>query len=116
MSSPTPKKSEPSAEASLLAATLLEAYGIDAPQDQALLALATKAYEAALKGSTCAPVGESDTAALIRKHPAIIEEAPKKASKALTVRPSDSGLMVYLGRLDELEGKVREQLAKRNEA
>lgn len=116
MSSATPKKSEPSAEASLLAGTLLEAYGIDAPQDQALLALATKAYEAALKGSTCAPVGESDTAALIRKHPAIIEEAPKKASKALTVRPSDSGLMVYLGRLDELEGKVREQLAKRNEA
>lgn len=116
MSSSSPKKSEPSAEASLLAATLLEAYGHDTSSDPDLTALATAAYEAALKGSTCAPVGQIDTAALIVKHGTLIEQAPVKPSKALVVRPSETGQMVYLGRLDELEGKVREQLAKRNEA
>jgi exodeoxyribonuclease V alpha subunit len=116
MSLPAPKKVEDNPEAKLLASTLLAAYGPEASQDQALLQLAFSAYQAALKGSTCAPAGPIDTAALLKKHPGIIEEAPQKASKALIVRPSDSGLMVYLGRLDELEGKVREQLAKRNEA
>lgn len=116
MSLPVPKKVEDYPEAKLLASTLLAAYGPEASQDQALLQLAFSAYQAALKGSTCAPAGPIDTASLLKKHPSIIEEAPQKASKALIVRPSDSGLMVYLGRLDELEGKVREQLAKRNEA
>ena len=116
MSLPAPKKVEDNPEAKLLASTLLAAYGPEASQDQALLQLAFSAYQAALKGSTCAPAGPIDTASLLKKHPGIIEEAPQKASKALIVRPSDSGLMVYLGRLDELEGKVREQLAKRNEA
>lgn len=116
MSLPAPKKVEDNPEAKLLASTLLAAYGPEASQDQALLQLAFSAYQAALKGSTCAPAGPIDTAALLKKHPGIIEEAPQKASKALIVRPSDSGLMVYLGRLDQLEGKVRDQLAARNKA
>lgn len=116
MSLPAPKKVEDNPEAKLLASTLLAAYGPEASQDQALLQLAFSAYLAALKGSTCAPAGQIDTAALLKKHPGIIEEAPPKASKALIVRPSTTGQMVYLGRLDELEGKVRDQLAARNKA
>jgi exodeoxyribonuclease V alpha subunit len=116
MSLPAPKKVEATPEAKLLATTLLAAFGPGASNDQALLALATAAYEAALKGSTCAPVGQIDTAALIASHGTLIEQAPTKPSKALIVRPSETGQMVYLGRLDELEGKVREQLAERNGA
>jgi len=116
MSLPAPKKVEATPEAKLLATTLLAAFGPGASNDQALLALATAAYEAALKGSTCAPVGLIDTAALIASHGTLIEQAPTKPSKALIVRPSETGQMVYLGRLDELEGKVREQLAERNGA
>ena len=116
MSLTAPKKVEANPEAKLLATTLLAAFGPEASNDQDLLALATAAYEAALKGSTCAPVGQIAAAALIAKHGTLIEQAPAKPSKALVVRPSETGQMVYLGRLDELEGKVREQLAKRNEA
>jgi exodeoxyribonuclease V alpha subunit len=116
MSLPAPKKVEDNPEAKLLATTLLAAYGPEASKDQELLQLALSAYQAALKGSTCAPASHIDTAALLKKHPGIIEEAPQKASKALIVRPAVPGLMVYLGRLDELEGKVRDQLAARNKA